>query len=109
MKRIQDEDLLSVYKIQSGNTLHMVKGVAKSTNTSSSSASPASRVPTMQAGQNPSDPLTLLNSHRAHGAMAGLNPFAQLGVNPNDPNLVLISPTTYAEADIYVLMFRWAA
>ena len=42
----------------------------------------------MQAGQNPSDPLTLLNSHMGHGVMAGFNPFEGLGVNPNDPNMV---------------------
>lgn len=42
----------------------------------------------MQAGQNPSDPLTLLNSHMGHGLMAGFNPFEGLGVNPNDPNMV---------------------
>jgi ubiquilin len=42
----------------------------------------------MQAGQNPSDPLTQLNTHRGFGAMAGLNPFADMGLNPNDPNMV---------------------
>ncbi|KAG5640362.1 hypothetical protein DXG03_009032 [Asterophora parasitica] len=42
----------------------------------------------MQAGQNPLDPLTQLNSHRGYGAMAGLNPFADMGVNPNDPNMM---------------------
>lgn len=42
----------------------------------------------MQAGQNPHDPLTQLNSHLGFGAMAGFNPFANMGVNPNDPNMV---------------------
>jgi ubiquilin len=42
----------------------------------------------MAAGQNPSDPLTQLNSHLGHGVMAGFNPFANMGVNPNDPNMV---------------------
>jgi ubiquilin len=42
----------------------------------------------MQAGQDPSDPLTQLNSHMAHGLMAGFNPFADLGLNTNDPNMV---------------------
>ena len=42
---------------------------------------------TMQAGQNPHDPLTLLNSHLGFGAMAGVNPFAELGLNTNDPNM----------------------
>lgn len=46
----------------------------------------------MQTGQNPSDPLTLLNSHMGFGAMAGFNPFAEMGVNQNDPNMVCISP-----------------
>lgn len=42
----------------------------------------------MQAGQNPHDPLTQLNSSQAFGLMAGLNPFADMGLNPNDPNMV---------------------
>lgn len=42
----------------------------------------------MQAGQNPSDPLTLLNGYMGHGLMAGMNPFAEMGVNQNDPNMV---------------------
>lgn len=42
----------------------------------------------MQAGQNPHDPLTQLNSHLGFGAMAGFNPFADAGVNLNDPNMV---------------------
>jgi len=82
---LKDEDQLSVYKIQSGNTLHMVKGVAKTSNTASTSTPP--RLPAMQAGQDPSDPLTQLNSHMAHGLMAGFNPFADLGLNTNDPNM----------------------
>jgi ubiquilin len=85
----QDEDQLSVYKIQSGNTLHMVKGVAKSSNPTATSSTPQ-RLPTMQAGQDPSDPLTQLNSHMAHGLMAGFNPFADLGLNTNDPNMVAL-------------------
>lgn len=42
----------------------------------------------MQAGQNPTDPLTLLNGPQGHGIMAGLNPFAGTGLNINDPNMV---------------------
>lgn len=42
----------------------------------------------MQAGQNPTDPLTQLNGPRGHGVMAGFNPFAGAGVNLNDPNMV---------------------
>lgn len=64
----------------------MVKGVARSGG--SSSTSTPQQLPTMQAGQNPLDPLTTLNSHAGYGAMAGLNPFADMGVNPNDPNMV---------------------
>jgi ubiquilin len=78
---------LSVYKIQSGHTVHMVKGQARQqASTPSSSAAP--QIPTMQTGQNIHDPLTQLNSHLGFGAMAGINPFADLGVNPNDPNMV---------------------
>jgi len=42
----------------------------------------------MQAGQNPHDPLTQLNSHLGYGALAGVNPFAEMGLNQNDPNMV---------------------
>ena len=82
---LQDEDVLSVYKIQSSHTIHMVKGAAR--NNAASSSTPQA-LPTMQAGQNPHDPLTQLNSHQGYGLMAGLNPFAEMGLNPNDPNMV---------------------
>jgi hypothetical protein len=82
---LKDDDALSVYKIQSSHTIHMVKGAVRSGGESSGAAQP---LPTMQAGQNPLDPLTQLNSHRGYGAMAGLNPFADMGVNQNDPNMV---------------------
>ncbi|KAF8892772.1 hypothetical protein CPB84DRAFT_1783496 [Gymnopilus junonius] len=88
---LKDDDLLSVYKIQSGHTLHMVKGVARSTAGSSSSSGASStpqQLPPMQAGQNVHDPLTQLNGHMGFGAMAGLNPFGDLGLNPNDPNMM---------------------
>lgn len=42
----------------------------------------------MQAGQSPSDPLTLLNGYMGHGLMAGFNPFSDMGLNQNDPNMV---------------------
>ncbi|KAG9309083.1 hypothetical protein JVU11DRAFT_10965 [Chiua virens] len=85
---LKDEDQLSVYKIQSSHTIHMVKGAARSAPVSgSSSAPPPQQLPTMQAGQNPSDPLTLLNGYMGHGLMAGFNPFAEMGVNQNDPNM----------------------
>ena len=55
----------------------------------------------MQTGQNPTDPLTQLNGHRAFGAMAGFNPFAQMGLNPNDPNMVRII-VFYSECSIFI-------
>jgi ubiquilin len=86
---IQDDDQLSVYKIQSSHTIHMVKGAARSTGPSSSTqTSTPQPLPSMQTGQNVHDPLTQLNSHMGYGLMAGLNPFADMGVNPNDPNMV---------------------
>lgn len=81
---LKDDDILSVYKIQPGHTIHMVKGVARS----GGSSSTPQQLPTMQTGQNPSDPLTQLNGHRAFGAMAGVNPFSEMGLNPNDPNMM---------------------
>ncbi|KAK0228766.1 hypothetical protein IW262DRAFT_1352869 [Armillaria fumosa] len=83
---LKDEDVLSTYKISSGHTIHMVKGVARGN--ASSSATTPQPLPTMQTGQNPHDPLTLLNSHLGYGAMAGINPFADMGLNQNDPNML---------------------
>ncbi|OSX66818.1 hypothetical protein POSPLADRAFT_1042130 [Postia placenta MAD-698-R-SB12] len=83
----RDEDVLSTYKIQSSHTVHMVKGAARAAASSSQSATPQA-LPTMQAGQNPHDPLTQLNGHMGYGLMAGLNPFAEMGLNPNDPNMM---------------------
>ncbi|KAJ7274388.1 hypothetical protein B0H12DRAFT_1277163 [Mycena haematopus] len=86
---LKDEDLLSVYKIQSSHTIHMVKGAARSGSASTSAQPTAPQpLPTMQTGQNPHDPLTQLNSHLGFGAMAGLNPFADMGLNQNDPNML---------------------
>lgn len=42
----------------------------------------------MATGQDPHDPLTLLNGPMGHGLMAGFNPFQGMGVNLGDPNLV---------------------
>jgi ubiquilin len=90
---LQDDDKLSVYKIQSNHTIHMVKGAARSTNASSSAQAPTPQpLPNMQTGQNVHDPLTQLNSHLGYGLMAGLNPFADMGINPNDPNMVRLCP-----------------
>lgn len=89
MASVQDDDQLSVYKIQSSHTIHMVKGAVRSTTTSSSAqSSTAQPLPNMQTGQNVHDPLTQLNSHMGYGLMAGLNPFADMGINPNDPNMM---------------------
>lgn len=71
----------------------MVKGAARQAASSSSGSSSGvspQQLPTMQAGQNPSDPLTILNGPMGHGLMAGFNPFAEMGLNPNDPNMVRI-------------------
>ncbi|KAI9566340.1 ubiquitin-domain-containing protein [Boletus coccyginus] len=84
---LKDEDLLSVYKIQSSHTIHMVKGSARPAPSGSSNAPPP-QIPTMQAGQNPADPLTLLNGYMGHGLMAGFNPFTELGINQHDPNML---------------------
>ncbi|TBU25870.1 hypothetical protein BD311DRAFT_668775 [Dichomitus squalens] len=83
---LKDEDALSTYKIQSSHTIHMVKGAARS----GLSAQPTApqQLPTMQAGQNPHDPLTQLNGPMGFGLMAGFNPFADMGLNPNDPNMM---------------------
>jgi len=85
---LKDEDLLSIYKIQANHTIHMVKGVSRSSASDSSTAPAIQQLPTMQTGQNVHDPLTQLNSHQGFGAMAGLNPFGEMGVNPNDPNMM---------------------
>ncbi|KAJ7066914.1 hypothetical protein C8F01DRAFT_1119518 [Mycena amicta] len=85
---LKDEDQLSVYKIQTSHTIHMVKGAARSASSPSSQPAAPQQLPTMQAGQNPHDPLTQLNSHMGFGAMAGLNPFADMGLNANDPNMM---------------------
>jgi ubiquilin len=91
MSLIQDEDILSVYKIQTNHTIHMVKGVSRPSGASDSSTAPApQQLPTMQTGQNVHDPLTQLNGHQGFGLMAGLNPFGEMGVNPNDPNMVRV-------------------
>ncbi|KAG1839175.1 hypothetical protein C8R48DRAFT_741747 [Suillus tomentosus] len=86
---LKDEDVLSTYKIQTSHTIHMVKGVARSNISGSQTSSvPVPPLPTMQAGQNPHDPLTQLNSHLGYGALNSFNPFAEMGLNPNDPNMM---------------------
>ena len=65
----------------------MVKGVART----AAATAPAQPLPTMTAGQNPTDPLTVLNGPMGHGVMAGFNPFAGMDVNTGDPNMVSFS------------------
>lgn len=87
----------------------MVKGAARnqpntSTATGSGSALPPS-LPSMATGQNPSDPLTLLNGPMGHGVMAGFNPFQGMGVNTADPNFVSILPALwirYSDTSVFV-------
>ncbi|KIJ22606.1 hypothetical protein M422DRAFT_276936 [Sphaerobolus stellatus SS14] len=86
-KLLKDDDVLSSYKIKSGHTIHMVKGAAHNNVTASTST--PQPLPAMQAGQNASDPLTLLNSYMGHVAMAGVNLSAGLGFNPNGPKMEL--------------------
>ncbi|KAF8065410.1 hypothetical protein FPV67DRAFT_1608591 [Lyophyllum atratum] len=86
---LKDEDELTIYKIQTGHTIHMVKGAARTGGPSGSgSAPPPQQLPTMQTGQNVHDPLTQLNGVQGFGAMAGLNPFADMGLNASDPNMM---------------------
>ncbi|KJA16303.1 hypothetical protein HYPSUDRAFT_147883 [Hypholoma sublateritium FD-334 SS-4] len=89
---LTDDDALSVYKIQSTHTIHMVKGVSRTPGGGSGSAAGGvaapQQLPAMQTGQNVHDPLTQLNGHQGFGAMAGLNPFGDMGINPNDPNMM---------------------
>ncbi|KAH7904336.1 ubiquitin-related domain-containing protein [Hygrophoropsis aurantiaca] len=83
---LKDEDPLSAYKIQAGHTVHMVKRSDAAPPTPSH-APPA--LPTMQAGQNPSDPLTMLNSHLGFGALPAVGgAMADMGVNMGDPNMM---------------------
>ena len=93
----QDKEVLSTYKIRPQDTVHMVKGAARSTGADSSSGTGSSstsgtapqQLPAMAAGQNPSDPLTILNGPMGHGLLnSNFNPFADMGLNPNDPNMV---------------------
>lgn len=84
--------MLSKYGIQASHTIHMVKGAARNTaagsSTSGSGSTAAPQLPTMQTGQIPSDPLTLLNGPMGHGLLnSNFNPFADMGLNSADPNM----------------------
>ena len=89
-KVLKDDDALSTYKIQSTHTIHMVKGAARNQGVSGSTSGSAlpPTLPSMATGQNPTDPLTVLNGPMGHGLMAGFNPFQGMGVNIGDPNFV---------------------
>ncbi|KZV69769.1 hypothetical protein PENSPDRAFT_580312 [Peniophora sp. CONT] len=90
-KLTYDDDALSTYKIQSGHTIHMVKGAARAGGAAGTPAAPSTSqpLPQMQTGQNVHDPLSQLNSHLAFGQnLSGFNPFQDMGVNPNDPNMM---------------------
>lgn len=76
---LKDEQTLSEYKIQTGHSLHMVKGAARSSQPQTSSAS---QVPSnIQAGQNiAGNPLApLLNA--TNQIPGGFNPFADMGLS----------------------------
>ncbi|KAL5514158.1 hypothetical protein ACEPAG_2246 [Sanghuangporus baumii] len=78
---IKDNEQLSTYKIRPQDTVYMVKGAARNT--------APQQLPTMQAGQNPSDPLALLNGPMGHGLLnSNFNPFADMGLNTNDSNMM---------------------
>ncbi|WWD01625.1 hypothetical protein V866_008570 [Kwoniella sp. B9012] len=94
-KVLKDEDSISSYKIQTGHTIHMVKGAAKSntpatsssTTGGSSSSAALPRLPQMGTGLNVgSNPID--NVENIHHGLAGFNPFAgQPGLdNMFDPN-----------------------
>jgi ubiquilin len=83
---LKDEDVLSTYKIVSGNTIHLVRGKPRP-----AAPPPAAQVPEqLSAGQqiagNPLAPLLNAQNAGVLGAMG--NPFAQMGINTNDPNMV---------------------
>ena len=62
----------------------------------------------MQAGQNPSDPLTLLNGYMGQGLMAGFNPFADMGLNTNAIEQVEALNVAYYDAGVGNDARRWA-
>ncbi|CAH7673883.1 hypothetical protein BY996DRAFT_4584696 [Phakopsora pachyrhizi] len=82
---LKDEVQLSEYRIQSGHSIHMVKGAPRP----AVSSTATQQIPSnLNAGQqiagNPLAPL--LN---ATNQIPGFNPFADLGINTNDPNMAM--------------------
>ncbi|BEJ12891.1 hypothetical protein CspHIS471_0300650 [Cutaneotrichosporon sp. HIS471] len=83
-KVLKDPDTIASYKIQSGHTIHMVKGAAKPA-TESSTAQTA-RLPTnMGTGLAAGNVVDGVENY--HHGLAGFNPFQGMGLgNLNDPN-----------------------
>lgn len=82
---LKDESILTEYKIQSGHSVHMVKGVARPSNpTPATQQIPANLNAGQQIAGNPLAPL--LN---ATNQIPAFNPFADLGINTNDPNMAM--------------------
>ncbi|OAV98275.1 hypothetical protein PTTG_00324 [Puccinia triticina 1-1 BBBD Race 1] len=82
---LKDESLLSEYKIQSGHSIHMVKGAPRPSNpTPATQQIPSNLNAGQQIAGNPLAPL--LN---ATNQIPGFNPFADLGINTNDPNMAM--------------------
>ncbi|SAM75481.1 related to DSK2-ubiquitin-like protein [Ustilago bromivora] len=113
-KVLKDEEILSVYKIKDGNTVHMVKSAARSapttgnpsvpgtapsgTGSSNNAASSQSQgVPSnFSAGQNfTNNPLSALNRadyagpHMARLLNESGGAFGGMGLNPRDPNMMM--------------------
>ncbi len=103
---LKDDDPLSQYKVQSGHSIHLVKGAARgaagAASSTASSGTAAATAPgaTSEARGVPSNmgagmqfagnPLAALEGVQGHGMGGGVfNPFAGMGAgNLNDPNAV---------------------
>ncbi|CAK9782761.1 hypothetical protein CC85DRAFT_285626 [Cutaneotrichosporon oleaginosum] len=83
-KVLKDPDTIASYKIQSGHTIHMVKGAAKPA--AETAASQAARLPTnIGTGLAAGNIVDGVENYQ-HG-LAGFNPFQGMGIgNLNDPN-----------------------
>ncbi|MBW0491566.1 hypothetical protein O181_031281 [Austropuccinia psidii MF-1] len=82
---LKDETVLSEYKIQSGHSIHMVKGAARPANPPPLTQQiPSNLNAGQQIAGNPLAPL--LN---ATNQIPAFNPFADLGINTNDPNMAM--------------------
>ncbi|GMK57916.1 hypothetical protein CspeluHIS016_0407500 [Cutaneotrichosporon spelunceum] len=83
-KVLKDPDTIASYKIQSGHTIHMVKGAAKPAGESSTAQAP--RLPAnMGTGLAAGNVVDGVENY--HHGLAGFNPFQGMGLgNLNDPN-----------------------